>query len=115
MRWLARKFMDVLWWDWTHVGIFKTTGNYSGDEVLIHCFESRWGSRRAKMVALDKTPGSKWRETVKRKKIWQTRIYPWLVGARDPDIPSYKAMKDPKEEFLDKLKGVKFPRIINDT
>lgn len=101
----------MIWWDWHHVAIFKL--DVSSDRVLVHCFESRWGSRRAKLVSLTSQYSRSWRDRTKETFAYQTRVYPWLKGVRDEEIPSFKEVNSKKKEFIDKLKGRAFPRVIN--
>ena len=113
MKFVFRGILNLLWWDWAHVGIFIYKVSYR-DPIYIHCYESRWGSRKIKMVNQRMPSDNSWKKDVCRQELYQTRIFPWLEGVPDPDVPTYKDVFCKKEEFINKLKGKEHPRIIND-
>ena len=114
MRRFRRWFLDQIFREWVHVGICKWQKNrYSSESATIHCFESKHGRRRIEIVAGLGSSGSRWRERLKGSDLYQLRVYPWLNGAPDPDLPSYKDVVSKKDEFVSQLKGEKFPKVIS--
>jgi len=124
IRYLIKIVLELLWWDLQHVGTFETeiqkeigysTKKFS---VFIHCFESRWGTRCSR-VRIQKVPGfvgytkHHMKRKVRRAKLYQTEIYPWLHGRAHDKIPSYQKVKGGKWDFLKKLKG-ETPVVLND-
>lgn len=117
ISYLIRIVLELLWWKYQLVGTFETevvvVHEYNSDKkfsVFIHCFESRWGTRYTR-VKIQKAPtffGSvkyQLKKKVKRGKLYQTEIYPWLHGRAHDKIPSYQKVKGGKWDFLKKLKG----------
>lgn len=114
IRHLIRIVLELLWRDYQHVGVFKTdtkTLDWRKDkiEVWIHCYESRWGTRRIKIMIC--RPGyidilnCFMARRIRRAELYQTELLPWLHGRRHGKIPSYQKVKGGKWDFLKKLKG----------
>lgn len=116
-----RFILELLWWDWQHVGSFETKFEYHHDtwEIYIHCYESRWGARKIKIRGAHfewnrtNLPGFGVSKRVKARKLYQTEILPWLHGRLHNKIPSYQKVKSGKWDFLKKLKG-ETPIVLND-
>ena len=89
---------------WALVKTFKHVhpkGNYT---YHIHCFESNKGKRRAEYKCggedydIDREEGH-----LKTTDLYQEKIYRWLAGRRDPDIPKYSEIDE--EDTANFLKG----------
>ena len=122
IRYLIKIVLELLWWDFQHVGSFKTEVIPTGWrkdklDAWIHCYESRWGTRRIKiMVYRPSHPdiGNFFlTRKIRRAKLYQTELLPWLHGRRHDKIPSYQKVKSGKWDFLKKLKG-ETPVVLND-
>lgn len=109
---------ELIWWDWQLVGTFETDVKYKADayhtdtfDVFIHCFESRWGTRYTRLV-IQRFPSFLGittyflKKKIKRAKLYQTEIYPWLKERRHDKIPSYEKVRGGKWDFMKKLKGL---------
>lgn len=117
IRYLFHIILELIWWDYQLVGTFETEviwleGKFGEKAHLayIHCFESRWGTRYTK-VKIQRKPKF-WKtdiislkRKVRRAKLYQTEIYPWLQGRWSDKIPSFKKVEGGKWDFLKKLKG----------
>lgn len=113
--------LEFFWHDWQYVGVFeeKIKFDYSEWIVYLHCYESKWGRRKIKIVGVyhvtSKThiAGPKVRKKIKTSRLYQTELLPWLKGRDHDKIPSYKKIETGKWNFLKKLKG-ETPNILND-
>ncbi len=113
IRIIIRLILELLWWDWQHVGLFEIefSFDYNNWKIYIHCYESRWGSRRIKIRGSYITTTkiylltSTARRGTKATKLYQTELLPWLHGRAHGKIPSYQKVKGGKWDFLKKLKG----------
>lgn len=116
IRYLIHILVELIWWDYQLVGTFETEAivryRYESDKKYtahIHCFESRWGTRHTRIKIyrpsyLDILNYSLSRR-VRRQKLYQTEIYPWLHGRWSDKIPSFKKVEGGKWDFLKRLKG----------
>lgn len=115
-----RFILELLWWDWQLVGSFeakiKTTSaaSYRTPErsVYIHCYESRWGSRRA-VIRIEGATTLFHGGQVRNLKMYQTEIFPWLQYRTNTNIPAYAIVASGKFDFLKRLKG-ETPVVLND-
>lgn len=121
LRYLIRIIPELLWKDWQYVGSFDAEkikmshpDNYSDQYVgvKIHCFESRWGTRHARIVVQRHGIESLFNwlhySRIRKSTLWQTEIYPWLHGRHVSKIPSYRKVKGGKWDFKRILKGIGF-------
>ena len=124
LRYLIRIALELIWIDWQYVGSFDTKSLYLYKElfdtyssnkefsVKIHCFESRWGTRHARITIRRTGPVSmfNWMHygDVRKGEVWQSEIYPWLRGRHVSKIPSYRKVKGGKWDFKRILKGIGF-------
>lgn len=117
IRFLLHIIAELLWWDSQLVGTFQTTvqyrqNSYTSDDfnAFVHCFETRWGTRYTR-VKIQKAPGPFGitkhflKRKVRRAKMYQTEIYPWLNGRWQEKIPTFHKVEGGKWDFLKKLKG----------
>ncbi len=126
LRYLIRIVLEIVYADWQYVGSFdgekvkmETHDSYANDyiPVKIHLFESKWGTRHAKIkirrhgfyVLFNWLHWSR----VRKSEIWQNQVYPWLRGRRIKDIPTYAKVKGGKWDFKKLLKG-ETPFVLND-
>lgn len=118
IRYLIRYVLEILWWDWQLVGTFedmiKLRRSYLNHEhkIYIHCYESRWGSRRVSIKIVDASTlfnGGKVRSTA----AYQTEVFPWLNRRANTKIPAYDLVASGKFDFLKRLKG-ETPIVLND-
>ncbi len=71
--------------------------------AYFHLFESEKGNRKVDItVTLDGFRGDPER-SAKKLPIYQTKIYRWVNGRYDPDIPRYNEI--PEEDTVNALKG----------
>ena len=90
---------------WALVKTFKIDrGAYDAKVYYIHCYESNAGNRKIECF-LDGNPydyklKNRWLPTTE---LFQTKIYRWLNGRRDPDIPTYNSISE--EDTINFLKG----------
>lgn len=113
--------LELFWHDWQYVGVFeeKLGFNYIDWIVFLHCYESRWGRRKIKIVVRYYTNtmtimgGRKELKKIKTGKLYQTELLPWLKGRKHNKIPSYEKIETGRWEFLKKLKG-ETPVVLND-
>jgi hypothetical protein len=84
-----------------HVKTFnhKVSNGYYTTEYYIHCYENDSGNRKIEImrdghkIALD--------AALSKSSLYQTKIYRWLGGRRDPDIPVYSEIdEDDTANFL---------------
>lgn len=117
-----RLFLYSLFWsEWQYVGLFelKVDFYYDAWRVYLHCYESRWGRRKVKLVAAknktSETITATWglRRRVKNDKFYQTEMIPWLKGRKHDKIPAFEKVKSGKWDFTKKLKG-QTPVVLND-
>lgn len=127
------KFLISLFWlKWQHVGIITLAENdaiyYKSDRYItyIHCFESCWGHRKAKIKGHNNstsrsidmpTPfrSAAFFNKVRSTEVYQLEIYPWLCGRNSKLIPSYKKVKSGKWDFIKNLKGQATKDLTNST
>lgn len=119
MIWL----LERLWSEWQQVGTFETIvkipeNSWTSNEhpVFIHCFESRWGTRRVEINVqwhAMKIFHYKYRAKVRRARLFQTEIYPWLNGRQHTKIPGFQVVKSKKWDFKKALLG-ETPVVLND-
>lgn len=127
LRYILRIIPELIWIDWQYVGAFDMEkikmshpDNYSDQyvEVIVHCFESRWGTRHARIVVKRYGVESLFNFThysnIRKSTIWQKEIYPWLRGRNVSKIPSYKKIKGGKWDFKRILKGMGFGPLNED-
>jgi len=116
IRFLSRIVAELIWSDWQLVGTFETKAiveeKYRTNQeydAYIHCFESRWGTRytRVKIYRPNYPDFGNYvlARRVRRSQLFQTKVYPWLNGRLDDDIPSFQKVEGGKWDFLKKLKG----------
>lgn len=118
---IRRFFRKIFFTDWQHVGLFEVKMRYEYDDwrLYIHCFESRHGNRKIKIIGCQSTKsgaesyGRGLAEKFKTTKLYQTELYPWLKGRVHGRIPGYELVKSQKFDFTKKLKG-QTPIILND-
>jgi hypothetical protein len=81
------------------------TGGYTQKDgkVYYHLFESSKGRRKVEYQSTLKS--SDLEADAKRIDTYQEKIYPWLNGRVDPDIPRYSQI--PEEETAVMLRGKK--------
>lgn len=119
---IRRFFRRIFFTDWQHVGLFEINSfrySYEDWKVYVHCFESKHGGRKIKIVGCrpDVRGAEKYGRGFKEKfhttKLYQTELYPWLKGRAHGKIPGYELVKSQKFDFTKKLKG-QAPIILND-
>ena len=72
--------------------------------LYIHLYESDRGNRRYDLqISVDARDKNMIDNYFKKSSLYQTKIYRWLQGRRDPTIPSYSQI--PEEETADALRG----------
>lgn len=117
-----RLFLYSLFWsEWQYVGLFEQKADYSYHtyNVYLHCYESRWGKRKIKIMAIQhKTSETIMgsitiKHRVKTSKFYQTEMVPWLKGRKHDKIPAFEMVKSGKWDFTKKLKG-QTPVVLND-
>lgn len=122
---MFRTIRKWLFSDWQHLGIIiqEVPQAWHGDERKLqyfHLFENQYGDRKCELKKTKGTYDSKARSVipnylstrvVKSMHMYQTKVYPWLHGAKIDEIPAYS--KQHKHWFVRKLKG-KDPMILND-
>lgn len=123
IRICLKVILEILWYDWQQVGVFKTeiqnnaAWNRPRYDVYIHCFESRWGSRRAKIIVVRPNMFALFNKFLVRRvrfeDIYQTEILPWLRGRQHSKIPSYQVVRKGTWDFKKILNG-ESPIVIND-
>ena len=129
IRYFIRIVLELLWVDWQYVGSFEGEkinmvedmfDTYSSEEyhrIQIHLFESRWGTRHARIVVCRGGPIAifNWQHysRIRKSEIWQTKVYPWLRGRRIKNIPTYQKVKGGKWDFKKLLRG-ETPLVLND-
>lgn len=122
IRYLIQIVLEFVWADWQHVGLFETkireVSRYPDDYlVIIHCYESRWGTRHAKVFVQRRSHldilNSLYARRVRRSKFYQTEILPWLRGRLHDKVPAYQQVASNRWDFLKKLKG-ETPVHLND-
>ncbi len=122
LRWLRRALLS----DWQHVGILIQNYNDNDRQPkphYFHLFENQYGDRRYELV---RPKGEYWvplKENISRNRpqvpeeiilggtIYQTKVYPWLHGAKVEEIPAYNKVR--KNWFVRKLQG-KDPIVLNE-
>lgn len=113
--------LEHLWSEWQQVGTFQTEveiNRNSWDKekytAFIHCFESRWGSRRATInIQWSGWFHGKYHAKIRRAPLYQTEIYPWLHGRHNTKIPGFVQVKSKKWDFKKALLG-ETPVVLND-
>jgi hypothetical protein len=72
--------------------------------LYIHLYESDRGNRRYDLQAsVDTKDTNMIDDYFKKSSLYQTKIYRWLQGRRDPSIPTYNQI--PEEDTADALRG----------
>lgn len=113
--------LELFWHDWQYVGVFeeKLKADYHDWIVFLHCYESRWGRRKIKIIVrynrVSEVVMGGWniRKFIRMGSFYQTELLPWLEGRDHNKIPSYKKIESGKWDFLKKLKG-ETPVMLND-
>jgi len=113
--------LEHLWSEWQQVGTFQTEVdiqvNYYSKEpakAWIHCYESRWGSRREEIkIQWAGWFHRKYHKKIRRAPLYQTEVYPWLHGRHNTKIPSFVLVKTKKWDFKKALLG-ETPVVLND-
>ncbi len=87
---------------WAYVKTFDT--NNSQYTYYIHLYESRKGKRRAEYKCNgDKYDINRPNGWLKETALYQGKIYRWLKGRADPDIPRYSQVAE--EDTANLLRG----------
>jgi len=84
-------------WGLVHTFLLNNYRSY-----YIHCFESNLGNRKIECHEDGKI--RKIDTDFKSSELYQRRIYRWLKGRRDLEIPTYDQI--PEEETANFLKGI---------
>ncbi len=115
IRYIIRITLELLWMDWQYVGSFdvekvsyEPINGFSKQDfdVIVHCYESRWGTRHSKIQILSTSPLNIFRTwRVSRFGAYQTEVYPWLRGRVNSKIPTYRKIKGGKWDFKRLLRG----------
>jgi len=118
IRYIIRIILEIIWVDWQYVGAFDAgtfqmshPDHYSDQHVgvTVHCFESRWGTRHARIVVrrhgIESLANCLHYSAVRKSTVWQKEIYPWLRGRHANKIPTYKKLKGGKWDFRRMLRG----------
>lgn len=126
LRYFIRIILELLWADWQYVGSLEgesvkmeTHDSYSTESVpvKIHLFESRWGTRHARIIVQRHGMFSLFNffhySRIRKNNVWQTEVYPWLRGRRIKNIPTYRKVKGGRWDFKKLLKG-ETPFVLND-
>lgn len=72
--------------------------------IYMHLYESNKGKRKIENNTTLKADNNKMVDDyVKRTDVYNTQIYRWLNGRRDPAIPTYNQI--PEEETAEALRG----------
>jgi hypothetical protein len=72
--------------------------------LYYHLFESDRGNRKVTFsCTISDIPEKRLESRAKEFPLYQTKIYRWLMGRRDPEIPSYKDTEI--EDTFNALKG----------
>jgi len=96
---------------WEMVGVFnwpiyKTKkGIKESGKTYYHLFESNKGNRRFEFSDTFGDPEYLIRPLATSSEIYLQKIYPWLQGRNDPEIPRYSEI--PEEDTANYLKGKK--------
>lgn len=82
-----------------------TTAHKTKDVVLyIHLFESNKSSRKYEVgISGDTMPRDDLDDCIKSFDLYQNKVYRWLNGRSDPDIPRYDQISE--EDTYNALKG----------
>lgn len=97
------------WRQVTTLTIGATVSGYSlkaatDAKVYVHLFESNEGNRKMSYgVTTTGLDPKKLEDFVKSTDLYHERIYRWLNGRVDPEIPRYEQI--PEEETVNMLKG----------
>ena len=111
-NWLKPKFTQ----DWRLVKSLHVDVSYSfsragiklseqNGKIYYHLFESNTNSRRVEFQSTIKLKPDELDVDAKTERLYQEKIYPWLNGRVDPDIPRYSQI--PEEETAVMLRGKK--------
>jgi len=74
-------------------------------KTYFHLFESNLGDRKVDFQSTVKLDQGQLETDARGERLYQERIYPWLKGRVDPDIPRYSEI--PIEETATMLRGRK--------
>lgn len=86
------------------VEIVQSDGHTKNDgKLYYHLFESDKGARKVEFAATVRADVNTLHNAATRFEIYQDRIYRWLNGRVDPDIPRYSEI--PEEETASMLRG----------
>lgn len=117
IRYILRIVFELVWIDWQYVGSFDVgpisytpASGFTNEDfgVIVHCYESRWGTRHGRIRILSGSPLNIFRNIeIRRSLIYQTEVYPWLRGRTNSKIPTYKKIKSKKWDFMRMLRGKK--------
>lgn len=92
---------------WALVKTIKTGHPGTSNIYHIHCFESSIGNRRIEFVLngeeYDPHEKKNTRVWILTTDLYQTQLYRWLNGRRDPEFPTYDQL--PEEDTANFLKG----------
>lgn len=81
-----------------------TWGEDAGGKIYIHLFESDKGNRRMETAcSFSEVSQEKIDKFIKSSTIYQTKLYRWLNGRFDPEIPRYDQIGE--EDTVHALKG----------
>ncbi len=81
-----------------------TYGPDKGGKIFIHLFESDKGNRKIEsMCSFRDAPQEKIDDYVKASDIYQTKLFRWLNGRRDPEISTYSEIGE--EDTANALRG----------
>jgi succinate dehydrogenase flavin-adding protein (antitoxin of CptAB toxin-antitoxin module) len=73
-------------------------------KLYYHLFESSRGARRADIQTTIKSLSDReTEENAKRFEVYQEKIYRWISGRYDPDIPNYSSV--PEDDAVNALRG----------
>jgi hypothetical protein len=73
--------------DWALVKTFRI---FCSGVYYIHCFEAKSGKRKIECILNGKSYSIKKEDNCGiTTELYQERIYRWLKGRRDPEIPTY--------------------------
>lgn len=93
-------------WKFLKTDSFQTTITGRGDtkyNFYIHYYESNFGNRKAEYTTDLVNTQTSTEFFVKQDPIYHTKVYRWLNGRADPDIPAYSNVE--QDDLSNMLKG----------